>query len=257
MLSLDRIRQDSLQPNGIRAILFDLDGTLRQNRPASVQVFLDCAVRLGAEDSEERRLRATRWTHYYWAQSPELLADQQSFADEDLFWTNYASRHLLAFDCRQELAVQLAPQIHQYMKAEYKPEDSLMEEVPQTLQVLKAAGFRLGVLSNRTYPCLDYLETLGLQSYFDLALVAGEVACWKPEPDIFRHALDRLGLSSEQALYVGDNYYADIVGSQRAGLHPVLIDPEGIFPDAECPVIRKMGELPRILTEHSIHSKSA
>jgi len=38
-------------------------------------------------------------------------------------------------------------------------------------------------------------------------------------------------------MYVGDNYFADVVGARGAGLQPVLYDPAGIYPEANCPVI--------------------
>jgi putative hydrolase of the HAD superfamily len=241
-----------LHPNGIQAILFDLDGTLRYNRPSSTRVFLDYAVKLGALDDPEKRQQATRWTHYYWAQSSELLEDIRSFdGQEDLFWTNYARRHLLAFDCTAKQAEVLAPQVYRYMQDEHQPEDWVPPEVPATLATLKESGFLLGVLSNRTQPCQEHLQNLGLDTYFSLAMVAGEVETWKPDPQIFHYALERLGSTPGETLYVGDNYYADVVGAQRAGLHPVLVDPEGIFPDPGCPVIRLLSELVDLLSSRN------
>lgn len=245
------IGQDVLQPNGIRAVLFDLDGTLRYNRPSSEKVFLDFAVNAGVSDSPDFRLETYRWVHYYWAQSPELLEDLEQFKGREAdFWMNYSRRKLMVFGCPADEAAEIAPQVSRYMESEHKPEDWVPPDVPATLEKLKQAGFRLGVLSNRTHPCNEYLESLGLIDYFDLALVAGEVACWKPEPEIFRHALERLALGAGQVVYVGDNYFADIVGARRAGLEPILIDPDGIFPDPGCTVIRTMGELAAVLAGH-------
>ena len=239
---------DFFSPNGIQGVLFDLDGTLRYNRPSSTQIFMDFAVQSGAGDSPDKRLKLTRWTHYYWAQSPELIQDMRTFGDlQDPFWIHYAYRSLLIFECTREMAAQLAPQVHSHMQSNSQFEDWVPPDVPETLQALKEGGFRLGVLSNRSTPCNEHLETLGLHKYFKFALVAGEVDSWKPDPKIFQHALDRLETRPQQTLYVGDNYYADILGAQQAGLHPVLIDPEGIFPEANCPVIRTMSELKEVL----------
>lgn len=243
-LRLDEIRAEILQPNGIQAILFDLDGTLRHNRPASATVFLDHAASLGAADSPELRRQAIRWTHSYWAQSPELAQDLKDYPEVEQFWSHYAYRFLLAFACSPEQAADLAPQVHSYMRSMHQPEDIVLPDVPETLQNLKAWGFHLGVLSNRDEPCNDYLGQIGLAQYFELALVAGELSAWKPQPEIFLLALQRLGLKPHETLYVGDNYYADIIGAERAGLHPVLIDPDGLFPEARCQVIRSIGELP-------------
>jgi FMN phosphatase YigB (HAD superfamily) len=50
-------------------------------------------------------------------------------------------------------------------------------------------------------------------------------------------------VSAQETVYVGDNYFADVVGSRRAGLHPVLYDPRGIFPEADCSTIKSFDEL--------------
>ena len=70
---------------------------------------------------------------------------------------------------------------------------------------------------------------------------------FKPEPGVFEHALKLKNLTAEETVYVGDNYYADVVGARRAGLRPVLYDPHGIFPDADCPTIKSFDELTSVL----------
>jgi putative hydrolase of the HAD superfamily len=234
-------------PSNIRAVLFDLDGTLRYNLPSSVVFFMDYAASLGVPDSVDDRRRLMRWTHQYFAQSPELMQDLQAFPDEKAFWTQYARRCLLVLGCPADEAGALAPVMHAYMEAEHHPVDHVPPEVFSTLPKLKAAGLSLGLLSNRDQPCNDLLAQLGLLPFFDLTLVAGEVNCWKPEPCVFEHALQMLDLRPEQVVYVGDNYYADIIGARQAGLHPVLIDPGQLFPEAGCPVIGRIDELLALL----------
>jgi FMN phosphatase YigB (HAD superfamily) len=56
-----------------------------------------------------------------------------------------------------------------------------------------------------------------------------------------------LASSAEQTLYVGDNYFADVIGARRAGLQPVLYDPKGIFHDPGCPVITNFNDLQKVL----------
>ncbi len=241
-----------LSPNGIHTVLFDLDGTLRYNRPSAEHTFFDFAAQLGVADSQGKRLRAMRWSHEYWAQSAVLMEDLETFkGQEDLFWMNYSCRHLVSFDCAEDLAKRLAPQIASLMKERYFPQDYVPPEVPETLLALKEAGFKLGVISNRTKPYIEQLQNLHLHEYFDCAIAGGEISAWKPDPAIFHHAVRRLGVQPESCLYVGDNYYADVIGAQRAGLTPLLLDPEGVFPDAGCRVIRSLGELRKILEPDS------
>ena len=121
-------------------------------------------------------------------------------------------------------------------------------DVPNTLQTLKNEGYTVGLVSNRRRPIDEELEELGLSTFLDFAYVAGEVDVWKPNPQIFDRATAEAGFTCEQMVYVGDNYYADIVGAQRAGMVPILIDPGRVFPDAACTIIQSIGEIPGLLT---------
>ena len=239
--------------NGVRAILFDLDGTLRHNIPSANHAFFDFAAQLGASDSPARRLEAIRWVHYYWAQSPELMGDLSVYRSlNPEFWTFYSQRTLQAFGCPPEQALALAPVIQQRMDTEYVPLDHVPPEVHHTLQALRTAGLRLAGVSNRGDPFFETLTSLELSQYFEFALAAGVLDLWKPEAGIFLHAVERLGVRPEQTMYVGDNYFADVVGAQNAGLQPVLIDPEGVFDNhadciGDCHVIRCMPELLTLL----------
>jgi len=234
--------------NGIRAVLFDLDGTLRHSNPGYNQTFVRFARRLGAPELPGMAARAMRFLHYYWAQSPELLSDLETYPGmQDAFWSNHARRALLAMGCTPEQAGHLAPGVSSSMLSEFDPEDWVPPDVPQTLTTLKQAGYRLAVVSNRSRSYDELLQSLGLDRYFEFALAAGDYEAWKPEPQIFHLAVERLGVSASETLYVGDNYYADVIGAQRARLNPVLIDPENIFPEADCPSIRSIGELPGLL----------
>jgi len=232
----------------IQAILFDLDGTLRHNEPDSTGAFMDFAAALGAPDSAEQRTRLIRWTHYYWAQSPELSQDMQIYNTlSDEFWEHYAARALTVLGCSQNQASLMAAEMQCLMREEHQPDDVILPDVVPTLEALRNIGYRLGVVSNRSTPFHEYLQSLGLDIFFDLVLAAGEVASWKPEPGIFEHALKQLSLAPDQAVYVGDNYYADVVGARQAGMKPVLIDPQGIFLEPGCPVITRISDLPAVL----------
>jgi HAD superfamily hydrolase (TIGR01549 family) len=246
-----------LSPNGIRAVFFDLDGTLRYNDPSPEKIFLEFTVQQGIQGSPKQRRRLMRWVHYYWAQSKELLQDRQTFVDaEDDFWLNYLRCQLTALECPPDLLEEVLPRIFTHMREHYHPQDRVFNGVPETLQTLKEAGFVLGLVSNRTRPFHDQLVSLKLEGYFDLVVSAGEIESWKPDPQIFVHALEALGLKANETLYVGDNYYADVLGARRAGLQPILLDPEGLFPEAGCPVLDSVSDLPVLLKEHQPDTRS-
>jgi putative hydrolase of the HAD superfamily len=88
-----------------------------------------------------------------------------------------------------------------------------------------------------------------VSEFFDFAVAGGEVNSYKPDPGLFEHALQHAKVSPHEAVYVGDNYFADVIGSRRAGLTPILYDPLGIFPEAECATIKTFDELNLVIKD--------
>ena len=237
-----------LLPNHIKAILFDLDGTLRHNLPAGGEVVGEYARSLGLEVSSEYRVRCLRWEHSYWAKSSELHADLGQYEENSRdFWLNYNRRQLLAMGAIEKHAAELAPLVSKYMEENYRPASVPAPEAQFALTHLKQAGLRLGVVSNREQPFVEELVHIGLDSYFEFSLAAGEVQSYKPEPAIFEAALKRIDAAAQETVYVGDNYFADVVGARNAGLRPVLYDPHGIYPEADCTVITSFAQLLEVL----------
>lgn len=235
--------------NHVQALFFDLDGTLRYDHPSSHETFFNFAVQLGAPDLPTQRDQAQRWAHAYWAnvnQTVEQDLGQYSRLTPE-FWQNFAHRYLLAYGCPEPLAQTLAPQVHALMAEQHTPTNTLAPDAHTTLTALRARGYTLGLVTNRSRPCNEELETLGIAHYFDLILAAGEINAYKPDPTIFEHALSRTDTAPQAALYIGDNYYADIIGAERAGLIPILLDPSHIFPEATCSVIETLSYLPTLL----------
>ncbi len=68
----------------------------------------------------------------------------------------------------------------------------------------------------------------------DFVVDSGAVGVEKPDPAIFRIALERAGVSAAEAMHVGDLFPVDVVGARRAGLEPVLLDPLGRYADRGC-----------------------
>lgn len=233
--------------NHIKAILFDLDGTLRHHLPTGVQVFMDYLASQGLRFTDDEKNRAERWEHFYFASSLEIQQDRKAYKEDGEFWTNYAKRRLVALGLHHTQAAELAPQVSAHMSTHYKPEAYVPREVPPTLTTLKDAGYVLGVVSNRDKPYHEELKDLKLDPYFGFSLAAGEINAFKPDPRIFKRGLELAGTSAQETMYIGDNYFADIVGSHRAGLTPVLYDPITLFPDAECAIIKSFDELHDLL----------
>jgi HAD superfamily hydrolase (TIGR01549 family) len=225
-------------------IIFDLDGTLRESIPSGDRFMLDHAVSLGVECSPQCLLVTRQWAHRYWANSECLMLDEVTYGKgETAFWENYARRTLESIGAPPEQVEKLSPLLHAHMSENYQPQDNIPQDVIPTLIKLREAGLTLGLLTNRTDPADDYLVKVGLAEHLDFYLSAGQIGIWKPDPEIFYYGMGMARSHPAQTVYIGDNYYADIVGARNAGLSPILIDREGIFPDADCPVITEIAEL--------------
>jgi len=230
--------------NHIKAVFFDLDGTLRHSVPEGGEVFTHYIEDLGYSVSAEDRVRAMRWEYQYWASSADLRDDLLAHSsDTNNFWIEYSRRRLIALGVSPEQALELAPKASAHMGEMYKPDSVVPEDVRRMLPALQQAGYIMAVISNRDKPFQDTLIAHGLSEFFPYSLAGGEVDIYKPEPGIFEHALKQLNVSARETVYVGDNYYADVVGALRAGLEPVLYDPNRIFPDVDCTTIHSFDEL--------------
>lgn len=96
-------------------------------------------------------------------------------------------------------------------------------EAPSVLSAL--AGTRtLALISNFDHPPHVHriLDETGLASFFKSIVVSGEVGIKKPDPGIFRIALERTGLQAEEVVYVGDTQ-EDVDGAKAAAIRPILI----------------------------------
>lgn len=231
-----------------QAVLFDLDGTLRVNQPAGQEVFYDLLEGYGHAIDGNARRRATRWLHGYWADSDELKVDLLlSGGSMAGLYRRFADKHMAALGLSRAKRATLLPSLSERMREEYQPESVVPAGVPSMLTSLKQDGFRLGLVSNRDTGLQESSDRHGLSEHFEIVIEAGEVGRWKPQPELFWEALNRLGVAAGAAVYVGDNYFADVLGARAAGLQPILVDPQGLFPEANCPVVQDVGQVGELL----------
>jgi putative hydrolase of the HAD superfamily len=111
----------------------------------------------------------------------------------------------------------------------------LYDGVVGALQRLRERGLRLALVSNSEGTVEALIERLQLSAYFDAVVDSWHVGVTKPDPAIFLHALERLGVAPAEAVMVGDSMKADVGGAVAAGIPAVLIDPLDLHADAVVP----------------------
>jgi putative hydrolase of the HAD superfamily len=120
----------------------------------------------------------------------------------------------------------------------------LFDDVLPTLKTLNEQNFTLGLLTNIQSEINPICQKLGIAPYLDFTVTSGEAGADKPEPPIFRLALERAGVDASEAVHVGDQYRLDVAGARRVGINPILIDRTDIYPEFDdCIRIHSLAEL--------------
>ena len=126
---------------------------------------------------------------------------------------------------------------------------TLYSDVIPTLQRLRDADFKLAIVSNWESPLDPLTERFGIAKYFDAVVASHDVRVRseKPDPHIFNYALAAVGVSAEEVVHVGDTYEADIIGAQKVGIRPILLDRDGTQAGRWGETIQSLNELPKLL----------
>ncbi len=113
---------------------------------------------------------------------------------------------------------------------------------------LRAQGCRVAVVSNSDGTVEDSLLRAGYGGLFELVIDSHRVGVAKPDPGIFRIALEHMEVEPRNSWYVGDSVYHDVGGAAAAGLSgSVLVDPLGLGPPNQLSVA-SISDLPALIS---------
>jgi len=99
--------------------------------------------------------------------------------------------------------------------------------MPQWARNLRAAGIRTALLSNMPVSVRDYILRCAWLPDFDVRVFSCEAGLCKPEPEIYRNCLSKLGVQPWEVLFIDDRE-PNVRGAEAVGLHAVLFtDPAG------------------------------
>jgi putative hydrolase of the HAD superfamily len=216
-----------LRLSEVAAIFFDFGETLATLAPAKEQLFIRAAQSIGLQLELEAVRRAYQIVDFHNKYSSVEVTDRSAFYQH---YNEQLSEALGVSSHFAELAPALAEQFSHAKKWE------LFAEVPEVLNHLQQAGLRLGLVANWDRDLPELVERLQISQFFSTIVSSQEAGVEKPDAEIFKRALVNLSLVVENAtiLYVGNEYRADVMGARGAGLVPVLIDRNGLYPHADC-----------------------
>ena len=131
---------------------------------------------------------------------------------------------------------------------------NLYEDVRPAFAALCDAGYRIGLISNTHRPLETFQTHFQLKSYVTAAVSSSEQGFLKPDPSIFRAALDAAGAVATTSVMVGDSLTHDIAGARQVGMSAVLLirsngahSAASIAAEKTVPVIQSLADLPDLL----------
>ncbi|GAB4054202.1 HAD family hydrolase [Catellatospora paridis] len=121
------------------------------------------------------------------------------------------------------------------------------------LDGLRAAGWRLGLVSNATAEVAEAWPSSGLSRRFDAAVFSCVAGVAKPDPGIYQAAASALGVAPQQCVFVGDGADGELAGAAAVGLTVVrtaeFVDRSGVWSG---PVVGSLAELADLLGDASV-----
>ena len=185
----------------IKAVLFDLDGTLL-NRDASVHSFV-----VGQYNRLKHQLSHIDMKKYV---ERFIELDNRGYV-----WKDTVYRHLI-----DEFNIPLSAEklLADYLQ-EFKYHCIPFDHLHSMLQQLKAKGLRLGIITNGYGQFqLDNIRALGIEKEFETILISQWEGVKKPDPIIFQRALAELDVKAEESVFVGDHPLNDVKAAKQVGM---------------------------------------
>ena len=219
----------------IRAVLFDLGDTLVDLR--DFDGWVEVARRFYV-DVDADGLR-----HAYLEVETELDGHPSPDGHEGgirEFW-----RATLSRASRREVAEETVGRFLAALRAT-APSLHLFSDVRRCLDELAAQRRLLGVVSNSESEASvrALLDRVGILSYFARLVSSGTEGVEKPDPEIFRRAVERLAVRPEETVYVGNLARTDAEGARAAGLHGIWLNREGWGYGEDPPEVTSLLEVP-------------
>jgi putative hydrolase of the HAD superfamily len=233
-----------------RAVLFDLDDTLirayAQPEEAWTRLLCIFSADLDAHDAaaiERVRVAIMGEARAFWSEAAKAAKWRLDIPGARRLSVRRGLARLGRPD--DELADRIADAFTEMRRQEYR----LYPDAHATVDALREAGVKLALVTNGAgVTQREKIERFELAHRFDHIQIEGEFGQGKPEPAVYRHALERLGVAAGDAWMVGDNYEWEVVAPQKLGLSGIWYDPLGAGIPAQATarptrIIKRLAEL--------------
>jgi len=225
----DRMDSDS---GALRAVLLDSLGTLVALEPPGPRLRVELGRRGIDVSEEEARAAFGMEIHFY--------------LEHHLEGSSAAALERLRDDCAGVLAGSLGIEPHRHATVREAMLAALRfapyPDAAPALRALRAAGLRLVVASNWDCSLAGALAAAGLRTLVDGVVTSAEVGSAKPDPALFRAALEVAGCAADTAVVVGDSPENDLAGARAAGIDAILLARNAPARPVHTPAARSLDE---------------
>ncbi len=220
----------------LRAVLFDVDFTLARPGP---ELGPEGYVRAGEQHG--LRLLPARYESARDAALLDLRRHPELEHDDEI-WFRFTERIVRGMGGDADSAYACAVEITRGWERHENFE--LYDDVPDALAALRAAGLRIGLVSNSARDVHEFARHHGLD--VDAGISSFHHGHTKPHASIFRAVLDLLGVEPAEAAMVGDTITDDVEGALALGMRAILLDRDRLHPEFK-PRAATLNELPTLL----------
>jgi putative hydrolase of the HAD superfamily len=207
----------------LKAVLFDVDFTLARPGPelgpeGYLRVGRRHGVELDISKHEEARAAAL-----------EKLEKHPDFRHDEELWIQFTERIVLGMGGDPESAREIAREVEEAW--ERSDNFDIYDDVEPVLDELRRYGLKIALVSNGARDLREFVRHHRLDA--DVTVASRYHGKVKPDPTIFRKALDQLGVEPGEAAMVGDHLEDDFEGARALGMRAVLIDRENRYPEID------------------------
>ena len=233
----------------IDLVFFDAGGTLLDPYPSYAEVFAEVCRAADREVSPSQvEIVQERIAPHLVELLDEAGLDQKPSLSPEAsraFWTFTYRRFL------QELGIEEDEKLVEKLYARFSSFESyrLYDDAAPAIESLIEAGYRVGLISNFDSWLEKMLIEMEIHHTFDVSVISGMVGIEKPDPEIYRLAIQRAGVDADVCVHVGDSPTMDIEPARTVGMNAVLIDRVGRYADAAEPRISSLEELPAVVAK--------
>ena len=200
----------------IKAVLFDLDDTLYREQDFVEQAFRNVAAAMAEYVAERGGGEEERISGSLFGQMIRLMEEE----GRGEIFNRLCDRYGVDIPAGEFVRIY----------RETIPVLSLYPDGEEFLAWLEDRGVKTGLITDGNAPVQHRkIRALGLDGRLDVVLASCDLGLAKPDPEVYRYCLGKLGVAPKEAVYIGDNPLKDFIGARQIGMKTVrIVRPEGM-----------------------------